>query len=79
MGLLIKIASEESHFNISLIVMGKTTNTVCVHSFGRERRAEAESNRGPSAYHPNALPLGQTGSPKVSGLQLVKLDLCGHN
>ena len=28
----------------------------------RERRAEADSNRGPSAYQPNALPLGQTGS-----------------
>ena len=32
------------------------------HNFGRERRAEADSNRGPSAYQPNALPLGQTGS-----------------
>ena len=32
------------------------------HNFGRERRAEAESNRGPSAYQPNALPLGQTSS-----------------
>ena len=31
--------------------------------FRRERRAEAVSNRGPSAYQPNALPLGQTGSP----------------
>ena len=30
--------------------------------FRRERKAEAESNRGPSAYQPNALPLGQTGS-----------------
>ena len=30
----------------------------------RERRAEAVSNRGPSAYQPNALPLGQTGSQK---------------
>ena len=30
--------------------------------FRRERRAEAVSNRGPSAYQPNALPLGQTGS-----------------
>ena len=29
----------------------------------RKRRAEAVSNRGPSAYQPNALPLGQTGSP----------------
>ena len=27
-----------------------------------ERRGEADSNRGPSAYQPNALPLGQTGS-----------------
>ena len=33
-----------------------TTNT--------ERRAEAVSNRGPSAYQPNALPLGQTGPHK---------------
>ena len=33
--------------------------------FWRERRAEAVSNRGPSAYQPNALPLGQTGSLKV--------------
>ena len=31
------------------------------HSFWRESRAEADSNRGPSAYQPNALPLGQTG------------------
>ena len=26
------------------------------------KRAEAESNRGPSAYQSNAVPLGQTGS-----------------
>ena len=33
-------------------------------TFLKERRAEAVSNRGrgPSAYQPNALPLGQTGS-----------------
>ena len=31
-------------------------------NFQRERRAEADSNRSPSAYHPNALPLGRTGS-----------------
>ena len=31
------------------------------HSFGSERRAEADSNRGSSAYQPTALPLGQTG------------------
>ena len=32
------------------------------HNFWRERRAEAVLNRGPSAYQPNVLPLGQTGS-----------------
>ena len=31
-------------------------------TFWRERRAEADSNRSLSAYQPNALPLGQTGS-----------------
>ena len=35
------------------------------HSFGRERRTEADSNRGPSAYQPNALPLRQTGSRQI--------------
>ena len=40
------------------------------HNFWRERRAEADSNRGPSAYQPNALPLGQTGSQDYS-------DQCG--
>ena len=45
-------------------VMGKDS----VHKpqpFRRERRAEAVSNRGPSAYKPNALPLGQTGLHEV--------------
>ena len=36
------------------------------HNFWREKTAEADSNRGPSAYQPNALPLGQTGSPSVT-------------
>ena len=34
-------------------------------NFSRERRAEAESTGGPSAYQPNALPLGRTGSRRV--------------
>ena len=33
------------------------------HNFWRERRAEADSNRGPSAYQPNAKPLGHIVSP----------------
>ena len=32
------------------------------HNPWRKRRAEADSNRGPSAYQPTALPLGQTAS-----------------
>ena len=35
------------------------------HNLWRERRAEAYSNRGPSAYQSNALPLGQTGSQAI--------------
>ena len=35
------------------------------HNLLRERRAEADSNRGSSAYQPNALPLGQTNSHKL--------------
>ena len=43
-----------------------TTKTVSTyHNFWRERRAEADSNRGPSAYQSNALPLGQTGSLRI--------------
>ena len=40
----------------------KSQDSVPDHNFCRERRAEADSNRGPSAYQHNALPLGQTGS-----------------
>ena len=40
------------------------------HRFWRERRAEADLNRSPSAYQPNALPLGQT------GLQMISACVC---
>ena len=41
---------------------GQSHKTVSTdHNFWREKRAEADSNRGP-AYQPNALPLGRTGS-----------------
>ena len=60
----IKMGSDESHFNVSLIVRDKVTRP-CPQTTTfeeTERRAEAVSNRGPSAYQPTALPLGQTGS-----------------
>ena len=45
---------------------GQSHKTVSTdHNFWSETRAEADSNRGPSAYQPNALPLGQTGSPPI--------------
>jgi len=59
----LRMGSVEGHFNVSLTVMGEVTKTAPInHNFWRERRPETESNRGPSAYPPNALPLGPTGS-----------------
>ena len=60
----IKMGSEESHFDVSVGSDGQSHKTVSTNHnlFSRERRAEAVPNRGPSAYQPNALPLGQTGS-----------------
>ena len=58
----IKMGSDESHFNVSLIVRDKVTDGVHKpQPFSKEKRAEAVSNRGPSAYQSTALPLGQTG------------------
>ena len=55
----IKMDSDESHFNISYYCEGQSHKTVSTdHNFWREKRAEADSNLGPSAYQPNALPLG---------------------
>ena len=62
-----KVGSDESHFNVSVGSDGQSHKTVSTnHNLFEERRAEAGSNRGPSAYQPNALPLGQTGSRAVS-------------
>ena len=53
----------ESRFNASLIVRDKATRQ-CPRTttFLKRKRAEADSNRGPSAYQPNVLSLCQTGS-----------------
>ena len=56
------MGSDESHFNVSLVVRDSHKTVSTDHNFWRERRAEAELIRGPSAYQPDALPLGQTGS-----------------
>ena len=46
----------------SLILRYKVTKPCPETTTFEERRPEPESNRSPSAYQPNALPLGQTGS-----------------
>ena len=58
------MGSDESHFNVSVGSDGQSHKD-SVHKpqpFRRELRAEEVSNRCPSAYQPNALPLGQAGS-----------------
>ena len=60
----IKVGSDDSRFNVLLIVRDKVKRQ-CPQTTTfeeTERRAQAVSNRGPSAYQHNALPLGQTGS-----------------
>ena len=50
----IKMGSDESHFNVSLIVRDKVARQCQKPTTFEERRAEAESNRGRSAYKPSA-------------------------
>ena len=77
----IKVGSDESHFNVSLIVRDKITRQ-CPQTttFSRERRAEAVLNQGPSAYQPTALPLGQTSSlENTAKLKPVLSELPSNN
>ena len=66
----IKMGSNESHSNVSFSnCKGQSYKTVSTdHDFWRERRAEAESNRGPSAYHPNAFRLAKQANPTLLAL-----------
>ena len=59
----IKTGGDESRFNVSLTVRDKKSQD-SVHRPQTLKRKEtaADSNRGPSAYQPNALLLGHTGS-----------------
>ena len=70
----IKMGSDESHFNVSLIILwGTKHKTVSTdHNFWKERRAEADSNRGPAVYQPNALPLSQTDQPMLIFVESVQ-------
>ena len=69
----IKMGSDESHFNVSLIVRDKVTRQCPQTTTFEEklRRAEEDSNRPPSAHQPNALPLGQPGSHRTQAMVCV--------
>ena len=70
----VKMGSDESHFSVSLSMRDKVKKTMSTdHHLWRQKRAEAESNRGPSAYQPNAWPLGQIGSLKAVRLKSLRL------
>ena len=64
----IKMGSYDSHFNVSLIMRDKVRRQCPAQTTTFKEKlkmgAEADSNRSPSVYLPNALPLGQTGSPE---------------
>ena len=55
----IKMGSDESHFNVSAGSDGQNHKTVSTnHNLSEEKgEPKAVSNRGPSAYESNALPL----------------------
>ena len=60
------MGSDENHFNVLSIVRDKVRRQYpqTGHNIFEEKlkKTEAESSRRPSAYQPNVLPLGQTGS-----------------
>ena len=65
----IKMGSDESHFNVSLMVRDKVTRR-CPQTTTSEEKGEPKRIRTEdSAYQPNALPLGQTGSHRAMNNQ----------
>ena len=68
----IKIGSNKSHFNVSLIVRGKVTRE-CLHITISEEKADL--NWAPSAYQPYSLPLGWTGSHQSCYVSALSLSL----
>ena len=58
----IKMGSSESHFNVSVGSDGQSHRTASTNHSLFEEKGEPKRyrNRSPSAYQPNALPLGRT-------------------
>ena len=58
-----KMGSDKSHFNVSLIMRDKVRRQCPQTTTFEEKEEPKRSGTDPSAYQPNALPLGQSGSP----------------
>ena len=58
------MGSDVNLFNVSFITVRDKVTRQCpqITTFEEKGEAEADSNRGPSAYQPNALQVRQTGS-----------------
>ena len=61
-GFCIKVGSDESHFNVSLIVRDKVTRQSPQTTTFEVKGSEPKQIRTEVPYQPTALPLGQTGS-----------------
>ena len=61
------MGSDESRFNVSLIVRDKVTDSVHRPQFLKRKESRSGLEPSPSAYQPNALPLGHTGSRGLIG------------
>ena len=72
------MGSEESHFNVSVGSDGQSHRALSTNHSLFEEKGEPKRYRteGPSAYQPNALPLGQTDSLKKKYLQIWALERC---
>ena len=67
----VKMGSDESQFNVSVIVRGRVTR-LCPQTTTIEEKGEPKWIRTrSSAYQPNALPVGQTGLFKPESVSLL--------
>ena len=66
------MGSDESHFTVLFIVRDKVTRQ-CPQTTTFEEKPEPKRNRTevPSAFQPNALPLGQTGSHVFAATKII--------
>ena len=56
------MGSDESYFNVSLIVRDKVTRQCLQTTTLKREESRSGFDRSPSAYQPNVIPLGQTDS-----------------